>query len=88
MFDSCSSGPRVILIHDSYFLAPNQALSVCEVRGCVGTTKFHIALLPLRPGMVGGDDDAEGRRAQTKAETNPRGFMAEKGGTAAAIVRG
>ena len=53
MFDSCSSGPRVILIHDSYFLAPSQALSVCEVRGCESTSVTNIALLPLRPGMPG-----------------------------------
>ena len=33
------------------FLAPNQALSVCEVRGCESTTKSNIALLPPRPGM-------------------------------------
>ena len=31
---SCSSGPRVTLIHDSYFLTLIQALSVCVVRGC------------------------------------------------------
>ena len=52
MFDSCSSGPRVTLIHDSYFLAPNQALSVCEVRGCESTSVSHIALLPLSRGML------------------------------------
>ena len=34
LFDSCSSGPKVTLIHDSYFLALIQALSVCVVRGC------------------------------------------------------
>ena len=31
---SCSSGTRVTLIHDSYFLALSQTLSICVVRGC------------------------------------------------------
>ena len=52
MFDSCSSGPKVTLIHGSYFLALIKALSVCEVRGCESTSKSHIALIPLSRGMT------------------------------------
>ena len=43
LFDSCSPGPKVTLIHDSYFLALIPTLSIIDIERVRGPTKSCIA---------------------------------------------